>query len=312
MNVLSLFDGISCGQVALREAGIPIHEYYASEIESQAITVTQKNFPNTKQLGDVRKVTSRNVPRIDILLAGSPCQGFSRVGKRLNFDDERSKLYFEFTRLLRELNPKYFLLENVVMKKEFRDIITQDLGVEPLTINSSLVSAQTRIRLYWTNIPNVLLPRDMNIYMGHVIERIPIQIPVQIFERDIDSAIIRRGIQRVLGNSKYVDNFIWKWDSAGRILVNRPDGLKIQRIGRIACMDTKCDIITYTTRPHIITRDTNIRMATPEECEVLQGLPRGYTDGISKSQRYKCIGNGWTVGVISHILRHIPLNSTDV
>jgi DNA (cytosine-5)-methyltransferase 3A len=154
MNVLSLFDGISCGQVALRETSIPIQEYYASEVDSHAISVTQRNFPDTKQIGDVRKVQKRNLPRIDILLAGSPCQGFSRVGKRFDFNDERSKLYFEFVRLLKDLKPRYFLLENVVMNKECRDIITSHLGVQPLTINSSLVSAQTRIRLYWTNIPN--------------------------------------------------------------------------------------------------------------------------------------------------------------
>lgn len=306
MNVLSLFDGISCGQVALNETGIPIQEYYASEIDSHAISVTQKNFPDTKQIGDVRKVQKRNLPKIDVLLAGSPCQGFSVAGKRLNFNDERSKLYFEFIRILKEVKPRYFLLENVVMNKECRDIITDQLGVQPLKINSSLVSAQTRIRLYWTNIPNIGQPQDMNIYMGHVIERVPRQQAVPTFERDIDATVIRRGIRRVLGNSKYVDTFKWNWDSNGRILVNRPDGLKIQRIGRIACMDTKCDIITCMTRPYIMTRDLHIRVVTPEECEELQGLPRGYTERLSTNQRYKCIGNGWTVGIISHILKHIP------
>jgi DNA (cytosine-5)-methyltransferase 3A len=306
MNVLSLFDGISCGQVALRESGIPIQTYYASEVDSHAISVTQKNFPTTKQIGDVRKVQTRHLPRIDILLAGSPCQGFSVAGKRLNFNDERSKLYFEFIRILKEVKPRYFLLENVVMNKECRDIITDQLGVQPLKINSSLVSAQTRIRLYWTNIPNIGQPQDMNIYMGHVIEGIPRNQSVPEFGRGIDTTVIRRGIRRVLGNSKYVDTFKWNWDSNRRILVNRPDGLKIQRIGRIACMDTKCDIITCMTRPYIMTRDLHIRVVTPEECEELQGLPRGYTERLSMNQRYKCIGNGWTVGIISHILKHIP------
>jgi DNA (cytosine-5)-methyltransferase 3A len=178
MNILSLFDGISCGQVALKRAGIPIKTYYASEIDANAIAITQRHFPKTIQLGDVTKIREKNLPRIDILLAGPPCTGFSRSGKRLNFKDPQSKLYFDFVRLLKTIKPRYFLLENVVIEKKFQEKINRDLGVTPIKINSSLVSPQSRIRLYWTNIPRVTQPRDLKLFLGHIVERIPRGRPV--------------------------------------------------------------------------------------------------------------------------------------
>ncbi|MFA7660846.1 MAG: DNA (cytosine-5-)-methyltransferase, partial [Anaerovoracaceae bacterium] len=153
INVLSLFDGISCGQLALLRAGVSINNYYASEINNKAIQVTQHNFPNTIQLGDVKSVNSNSLEKIDLLIGGSPCTGFSIAGKQLNFQDPRSALFFEFVRVLTEVKPKYFLLENVKMKKEYQDIISEHLGVEPILINSKDFSAQDRKRLYWTNIP---------------------------------------------------------------------------------------------------------------------------------------------------------------
>lgn len=170
LKVLSLFDGMSCGQLALQRAGFEVEEYYASEIDKYAIQVTQQNFPNTVQLGDVTKVDSLDVSEIDLLIGGSPCQGFSFAGKGLNFEDPRSKLFFEFVRLFKELKPKYFLLENVKMKKESEAVITELLGVEPVEINSALVSAQNRRRLYWTNIPNVTQPEDKALFFGSVKE----------------------------------------------------------------------------------------------------------------------------------------------
>jgi len=165
MNVLSLFDGISCGRVALDRAGIDIDRYFASEIDKYAIMVAQKNYPDTIHIGDVLGVKYKNgclytdkgatKTDIDLLIGGSPCQGFSFAGKQLNFEDPRSKLFFEFVRILHEVKPKYFLLENVKMKKEYQDVITSYLGVEPMESNSSLLSAQKRKRLYWTNIPGV-------------------------------------------------------------------------------------------------------------------------------------------------------------
>lgn len=155
MKVLSLFDGISCGRVALERAGIPVETYYASEIDKYAIQIAQKNYPDTIQIGDVTKVDfSEYIGKVDLIIGGSPCQGFSFAGKQLNFNDPRSKLFFEFLRAVRTIKPKYFLLENVKMKKEFQDIISERLGVQPIEINSALVSAQNRIRLYWTNIPS--------------------------------------------------------------------------------------------------------------------------------------------------------------
>jgi DNA (cytosine-5)-methyltransferase 3A len=160
---------MSCGQIALNRAGVKYGGYYASEIDDDAIVVTQANYPNTIQLGDVTMVKGSELPKIDLIMGGSPCQGFSIAGKKLNFDDPRSKLFFEFVRLVQECRPKYFLLENVKMKKEHQDIISEYLGVEPLFINSSLVSAQNRPRLYWTNIPNQQLLIDKGIRFSSVV-----------------------------------------------------------------------------------------------------------------------------------------------
>lgn len=156
MNVLSLFDGMSCGRIALHEAGIKVNKYFASEIDKHAIAQTQLNFPDTIQLGDVTQVKGCDLPKIDLLIGGSPCQGFSFAGKQLNFKDPRSVLFFEYVRILRELktiNPDIkFLLENVRMRKEYELVISNELGLFPVEINSALVSAQNRVRLYWTNI----------------------------------------------------------------------------------------------------------------------------------------------------------------
>lgn len=163
MNVLSLFDGMSCGQIALNRIGVKYNNYFASEIDKYAIDVTQHNYPNTIQLGDVTQIKSKDLPQIDLLIGGSPCQGFSFAGKKLNFEDERSKLFFDFVRLKNELQPKYFLLENVKMKQEWQDIISELVKCKPIRINSQLLSASRRDRLYWTNIPNVEQPIDKNI-----------------------------------------------------------------------------------------------------------------------------------------------------
>ena len=172
INVLSLFDGMSCGQIALNKLGIDYDKYFACEIDKYAMQVTQHNFPDTIQLGDVQFVTKETfgTHKIDLVIGGSPCQGFSFAGKQLNFEDPRSALFFEFVRLVKELKPKYFLLENVKMKKEYQNVITQYMGVEPIEINSALVSAQNRRRLYWTNIPNIEQPEDKGIVLKDIIE----------------------------------------------------------------------------------------------------------------------------------------------
>jgi len=175
INVLSLFDGMSCGQLALKKAGIPVKNYYASEIDKHAINITLKNFPKTHQLGDVKNILdlykNKKLNKIDLLIAGSPCQGFSYAGKRLNFEDPRSKLFFIFAEILKTIKPKYFLLENVLMEKSCVDIITNYLKVQPIVINSGLITAQARRRLYWTNISFNTYFKNKNIFIKDILQK---------------------------------------------------------------------------------------------------------------------------------------------
>ena len=200
----SMFNGMNCGRIALERAGIPVKMYLSAEIDKPAIQITQKNYPDTIQLGDVCGVVAKDLPKVDLLLAGSPCQGFSFAGKQLAFDDPRSMLFFEFIRMLKELKPKYFLLENVRMKKEYLDIITEQVSscytadevddefvdmfgnvrIEPILINSALVSAQNRLRYYWTNIPNVQQPEDRGIVLRDILEDNHDENPVKDTERN--------------------------------------------------------------------------------------------------------------------------------
>jgi DNA (cytosine-5)-methyltransferase 3A len=267
MNVLSLFDGMSCGQIALNRAGIKYENYYASEIDKYAIQVTQHNYPNTIQLGDITQINGDNLPKIDLLFGGSPCQGFSFAGKQLNFEDTRSKLFFEFVRLKDELNPKYFLLENVKMKKEYSDIITKYLGVEPILINSNLVSAQNRERLYWSYLPNFTPPTDKKIMLN-----------------DLIPGAVSMGIRgrKFKGDNHYT-----------RITTTRKDGKANCLVTTIGCTN-------------LLLINGHKRNITIDEAEILQTLRKGYTDvqGISKSARTKMIGNGWTVDVITHFFKN--------
>ena len=185
MNVLSLFDGMSCGRIALDRLGIEVDTNYASEIDKYAIAVAKENYPDTIHVGDITQLDPKDFQDIDLVLAGSPCQGFSFAGKQLAFDDPRSALFFEFIRLLKAIKPKYFLLENVRMKQQYIDVITQqvsecypdhegndlfDSKIEPILINSALLSAQSRQRLYWTNIPHVKQPEDLGIVLKDILE----------------------------------------------------------------------------------------------------------------------------------------------
>ena len=263
MNVLGLFDGMSCGQIALNKAGIKYNKYFSSEIDKFAIQVTQHNYPETIQIGDVTQVKGSDLPQIDLLIGGSPCQGFSFAGKQLNFNDERSKLFFEFVRLMEECKPKYFLLENVVMKKEYEDVITEHMGVKPILINSNLVSAQNRKRLYWTNIPNIEQPEDSNITMSN---------------------ILLSGQHIIV--SKQKKEHKPGGDKATTLLARDYKGFGNQQMSGV--MD-----------------NGNIRMLTPVEYERLQNVPDNYSSVVSNTQRYKMLGNGWTVGVITHIFKEI-------
>lgn len=278
MNVLSLFDGMSCGQLALQRSGIKVDNYFASEIDKYAIKVAQKNFPNTIQLGDVKNNKEWKLPKIDLLIGGSPCQGFSFAGKQLNFKDERSKLFFEFVKVKEKLKPKYFLLENVKMKKDYQDIITEHLGVEPILINSSLVSAQNRERLYWTNIPNVLKPVDKGILLKDII--------------DTDEEVVGGAMR-----GRYTEN--------GKI----KQFLELRKDKKSNCITTSTKnslcVMPYYKNDEILFNDVKWRKLSPIECERLQTLPDDYTYGVSNSQRYKMLGNGWTVDVICHIFEYL-------
>lgn len=280
MKVLSLFDGMSCGRIALERAGLPVTTYFASELDKHAITVTQKNYPSTIQLGDVRVVREMAEAgffgHMDLLIGGSPCQGFSFSGKQLAFDDPRSVLFFEFVRILRALqkdNPNIkFLLENVKMKKEHLDVITNFLGVAPVFINSALVSAQNRQRYYWVNWP-IEQPADRGILLKDIIE-----------QGVVDNAyIINEGQLNRLKTSTDLEKSFSKID---------PD--------KAGCMTAR----QYANwKGNFVTEGQRYRRLTPVECERLQTVPDNYTAGVSDSQRYKMLGNGWTVEVVAHIFR---------
>jgi len=307
MKVLSLFDGMSCGQIALKRIGIIPEKYYAAEIDKWAIQITQKNFPDTIQLGDVTEVSFPE-GEIDLLLAGSPCQGFSFAGKQLNFDDPRSKLFWEFVRILREAKPKYFLLENVKMKKEYQDVISEAVGVEPIEINSALVSAQNRKRYYWTNISNFKTPDDKSINLSDVLECGTVDyVKVSkkgVYKKFQNKASCLTGGANSGGNHSDMD-LIGKLIHVG----NATDIKGFETIKRIYSQWGKCPTLTTMTgghrHPKISINDYEYRRLTPIECERLQTVPDNYTEGVSNTQRYKMLGNGWTVDVIAHILKGI-------
>ncbi len=298
INVLSLFDGISCGQIALEKAGIEIENYFASEIDKYAIQITMANYPNTKQLGDVRNVTANQQPKIDLLIGGSPCQGFSFAGAGLNFEDERSKLFFEFVRLKNELKPKYFLLENVKMKQGFQDIISEQLGVKPIMINSSLVSAQNRERLYWTNIPVIGQPNDKGILLKDIIEDVEClkdksQTILATLYKENAKSMIKRNKQGLL----ILKNIYPKKGQNGNVysIFGKCKTLS-------AGVGIKGNGIGSSNAPKIESINADgWRKLSPLECERLQTVPDGYTKYVSDTQRYKALGNGWTVDVISFI-----------
>lgn len=420
-NVLSLFDGMSCGQIALNRAGIKYEKYYASEIDKYAITVTMANFPNTIQLGDIKNIKASDLPAIDLIIGGSPCQGFSFAGKQLNFEDDRSKLFFEYVRLLNELKPKYFLLENVKMKKEFEDVISQYLGIQPVEINSNLVSAQNRRRLYWTNIGAessglfgelksiIDLPKDKGILLKDILES-EVNEKYFLSEKMINGFLEhnKRHIEEKnqtgfnwkpnninfkaktlranaalcpTDNSIEINNFVsftvrkniganFTKNNKTAILMARGPGddsgggpyiaqKEIKQINdwnlksnngtqpyqqdRIYDVNgispslsaNKSDLIiagdfrydegfrprkngksgTLKARDRadescgqIARIDTKYRRLTPIEFERLQTVPDNYTNYVSDSQRYKMLGNGWTVDVIVHIFSYLETN----
>jgi len=303
INVLSLFDGMSCGQIALEKAGIEVDKYYAAEIDKYAIKVAKANYPDMIHLGDVREVKADSLPKIDLLIGGSPCQGFSFAGKQLNFDDPRSKLFWEYVRLLKDLKPKYFLLENVRMKKESMNVITEALGVEPTFINSNLVSAQNRQRYYWTNIPMDNLPDDKGVVLADILECGHVDrdkshcIDANYFKGgNLKSYFEKHRRQLVFSDDGmcHVGDADLKGHDYNR-RVYHPDGK-----GPSLCASSGGNL-----EPKTYIKPNSWRKLTPLECERLQTVPEGYTNHVSNTQRYKMLGNGWTVDVIKHIFEGV-------
>ena len=262
MNVLSLFDGMACGRIALERCGYNVTNYYASEIDKYAMKVAKANYPDIEHLGDVRSVETDNLPDIDLLIGGSPCQGFSFAGRHLNFQDQRSRLFFEYVRILEETQPRYFLLENVRMSKESERVISEFLDCEPITINSNLVSAQNRHRLYWTNIPFDGLPNDKGIKLADIIESGNV-------DRD---------------KAHCIDANYWKGGNLKSYF---------EKNRRQLVFGESVD---------------DYRKLNPLEVERLQTVPENYTAHVSNTQRYKMLGNGWTVDVIAHILKNMEIS----
>lgn len=423
MNVLSLFDGMSCGMIALDRLGIKVDNYYASEIDKYAIQVSQANYPDIIQVGDITKLDLSTLPKIDLVMGGSPCQGFSFAGKQLAFDDPRSALFFEFVKCVDTLKPKYFLLENVRMKKEYLDIISEYMGVEPIFINSSLVSAQSRQRYYWTNIPNVEQPEERGIVLRDILED---QVgsehyvgdnmqknykggnqlnpnyksqantihnsdkksgticagthgyangyvgdkhkPVKQTERnarhlkqlDDKSLCMTATMYKGAGNNgmtlvpqKLVDdtNDLPKKSQTIKSQYYKSSKANFERSGtfhatgipqklvdvkaaayrarsvdengkRVAWKDTKpkqmlelrkdekSNSVTSVQKDNVLTQDEVYwRKLTPLECERLQTVPDNYTNHVSNTQRYKMLGNGWTIEVIAHILQNMEIDN---
>jgi DNA-cytosine methyltransferase len=298
MNVLSLFDGMSCGQLALQRVGIRVDNYYASEIDKYAISVCLKNFPQTIHVGDVTKWREWDIDwsSIDLVIGGSPCQSFSRSGDGSGFDG-KSRLFFDYNDIKNNVlkhNPNaYFLLENVEMKRDWEDTITKYMEVFPLHIDSKLVSAQKRQRVYWTNIPNVTIPDDKNIRIQDIL--IPesgqdvSSSPVVISSAE-GMYMIRNATK--LGYQYALENFC----------VNLEVPTSKTRRGRVSIEKTNT---LNTACNYAVVENGVLRSLSITEYERLQTLPDGYTCGVSDSQRKKMIGNGWTVDVIAHIFKNL-------
>lgn len=280
INVLSLFDGISCGRLALQRAGIPVNQYFASEIDKHAIKVTQINFPDTIQLGDVTKWRDWDInwPSIDFLFAGFPCQAWSFAGMQKGLSDPRGQLALclsEIFEFVRQKNPKLtFLFENVKMKKEHLKFLNQLFGVEPIKINSALVSAQNRERLYWTNISDVTQPLDKNILISDILE-----------SDNLEKWKVKRTPSREI---------MWGHGTCGKC----PN---LSRKKKSWALTTKQD---RWNNAGLVEFEDFCRYITPVEAERLQTVPDNYTSCISDSKRYHALGNGWTVDVIAHILKN--------
>jgi len=292
--VLSLFDGMSCGMIALERAGVKVKKYYASELDKYAQIVSAANYPEIVRLGDITKWKEWKIEKPDLIIGGSPCQGFSFAGKGLNFNDPRSKLFFTFVDILKYYKPKYFLLENVKMKKEFQAVISDKMGCAPIEINSALVSAQNRKRLYWTNIPNVTQPKDQGIFLKDIIET------------EGTGAVKSHGkVKEQPEKSQCLDaNYHKGIDNHGQRTGIIPKK-SFPLLKEYQAKNGPGAVKRYLEKSmhQMILENAAWRKLTPLECERLQTVPDNYTNHVSNSQRYKMLSNGWTVDVIAHIFK---------
>lgn len=317
MKVVSLFDGIACGRESLKRAGIKVDSYYASEINPYSIQVALNNHPDIVEIGDVRNVDGRWYKDCDLFIGGSPCQNFSFAGKRngattkenveittleqyLDYKqkgfefDGYSYLFWEYVRLLKEIKPKYFLLENVRMSKKWQDVISKTLGVEPIMINSALVSAQNRHRLYWTNIKGVTQPEDKGLLLKDVLKD-------TYSEKEVLSELIQSRFQLTPNSKTTYGTTKPSFRTIGERDVVYGDNNKMG-----------CLMATDYKQPKQVFHNGVLRKISPEEAELLQTLPEGYTSGISNTRRFECIGNCWTVDITAHIFSFIKTQEEDL
>jgi len=290
MNILNLFDGIACGRVAAERAGLEVENYYGSEIETSSMQVALSNYPGIIELGDITlldKTELDKLPPIDLLMGGSPCQDLTKTKQdreRKGLEGSKSMLFYEYLRILRYLKPKYFLLENVEMAKEWEDIFTKEMGIEPIKINSNLVSAADRKRIYWTNIPGITQPQDKGLLLKDIL--IPaIGVPIKYW---------------------YNKPFIYNGDDKKiqcTLEINTHNLLK-----KVYNMNNKCGTLTCVSggyQEKKVYQDGRCRKLMPEEYERLHNLKDNYTSGFSDTKRYTMVGNGWEINTIAHILSFI-------
>ena len=376
MNVLNLFGGMEVGRLAMDRANVSVDKYFSAEIDKYAIQIANKNHSDIIQLGDVTKIDTEDLPQIDLLMGGSPCQGFSFAGKQLNFSDPRSKLFFEFIRIMNELKPRYVLLENVRMKKEYEDVITEHMGFPPQLLNSSKVSAQNRWRNYWFGTyingkyEQIMIPpmEDKGLVLKDILQEDHNEPPIPINERNArhhrnenqkglcTTATMYKGagnngmtiVDRSLSVGEAEEYSHYKYRATkevyhmngkaptlltmqggnrepkvatystkgGRIVNRRLDESGVRKDYQLELPyttqvevrdDDKTNCLTTVQKDNVVVQGMTWRKLTPIECERLQTLPDNYTEGVSKTQRYKMIGNGWTVDVIAHILGEMLL-----